>query len=126
MTSPSAVQASYHYQNESNWSRSEKALARKAFDAALNRELHEVIQEAKRMASQIKQSSDVWDLEHYLTERRKEINRKYEFRSSRLTQVLGALLRESRLEEEELRGLPQDKLESIRSYAKFLAESDAA
>jgi Photoprotection regulator fluorescence recovery protein len=68
----------------------------------------------------------VWDLEHYLTERRKEINRKYEFRSSRLTHVLGTLLRESRLGEEELRGLPQDKLESIRSYAKFLAESDAA
>ena len=126
MTSPSAVQASYPYQNEPNWSRSEKALARKAFDAALSRKLHEVIREAKRMASQIKQSSDVWDLEHYLTERRKEINRKYEFRSSRLKQVLGALLRESRLGEEGLRGLPQDKLESIRSYAKFLAESDAA
>jgi hypothetical protein len=125
MTSPSAVQASYPYRNEPNWSRSEKALARKAFDAALNRELHEVIQEAKRMASQIKQSSDVWDLENYLTERRKEINRKFEFRSSRLTHGLGTLLRESRLGEEELRGLQQDKLESIRSYAKFLAESDA-
>src|SRR5882757_1947618 len=116
MTSPSAVQASYPYRNKPNWSRSEKALARKAFDAALNRELHEVIQEAKRMASQIKQSSDVWDLEHCLTECRKESNRKYEFRSSRITHVLGALLRESRLGEEELRGLPQDKLESIRSY----------
>jgi hypothetical protein len=34
------------------------------------RELHEVIQEAKKMASQIQQSSDLWDLEHYLTERR--------------------------------------------------------
>jgi hypothetical protein len=31
-----------------------------AFDAALGRELHEVIQEAKRMASQIQQSSDLW------------------------------------------------------------------
>jgi hypothetical protein len=57
MTSPSAVQATYPYQNEPNWSRSEKALARKASDAALNRDLHEVTQEAKRMASQIKQSS---------------------------------------------------------------------
>jgi len=31
-----------------------------SFDAALGRELHEVIQEAKKMASQIQQSSDLW------------------------------------------------------------------
>ena len=85
MTSPSATQDSYPYQNEPIWSRSEKVIARTAFDAALGRELHEVIQEAKKMASQIKQSSDLWDLEHYLTQRRKEIDRKYEysFRDSR-------------------------------------------
>jgi Photoprotection regulator fluorescence recovery protein len=85
MTSPSAIQDSYPYQNEPIWSRSEKTIARKAFDAALGRELHEVIQEAKKMASQIQQSSDLWDLEHYLTQRRKEIDRKYDFRGSRLT-----------------------------------------
>jgi hypothetical protein len=51
------------------WSRSEKAIARKAFDAALKRRLHEVIQDAKQMASRIRQSSDLWDLEHYLTYR---------------------------------------------------------
>ena len=111
----------YPYQNEPIWSRSEKAIARKAFDAALGRELHEVIQEAKKMASQIKQSSDLWDLEHYLTERRKEIDRKYDYRYSQLTHVLGRLLYENRLSEEELRGLPEDKLKSIRSFAKFLS-----
>ena len=65
MTSPSAAQDSYPYQNEPTWSRSEKAIARKACDAALGRDLHEVIQEAKKMASQIQQPSDLWDLEHY-------------------------------------------------------------
>jgi hypothetical protein len=58
MTSPSATQDSYPYQNEPIWSRSEKIIARTAFDAVLGRELHEVIQEAKKMASQIQQSSD--------------------------------------------------------------------
>jgi hypothetical protein len=91
MTSPSATQDSYPDQNEPIWSRSEKAIARTAFDAALGRELHEVIQEAKRMASQIQQSSDLWDLEHYLTQRRKEIDRKYDHRKSKLTQVLGII-----------------------------------
>ena len=125
MTSPSAMQDNYPYQNEPIWSRSEKTIARKAFDAALGRELHEVIQEAKKMASHIQQSSDLWDLESYLTQRRKEIDRKYDYRYSRLTQVFGRLLHESRLSEEELRGLREDKLKPIRSFAKFLAE-DAA
>ena len=126
MTSTSATQDIYPYQNEPIWSRSEKAIARTAFDAALGRELHELIQEAKKMASQIKQSSDLWDLEHYLTERRKEIDRKYDYRYSQLTHVFGKLLHESRLSEEELRGLGEDKLKLIRSFAKFLAEVDAA
>src|SRR5579864_2138936 len=126
MTNPSATQDSYPYQNEPIWSRSEKAIARKAFDTALGRELHEVIQEAKRMASRIQQSSDLWDLESYLTQRRKEVDRKYDYRYSRLTLVFGKLLHEGRLREEELRGFGEDKLEAIRSCAKFLARMDAA
>jgi hypothetical protein len=122
MTSPSAIQDSYPHQNEPIWSKSEKIVARKAFDAALGRELHEVIQKAQKMASQIQQSSDLWDLEHYLTQRRKEIDRKYDYRYSQLTHVFGKLLYENRLREEELRGLREDKLNLIRSVAQFLAK----
>src|SRR5579864_5359752 len=122
MTSPTATQNRYPYQNEPIWSRSEKAIARKAFDAALGRELHEVIQEAKKMASQIKEPSDLWDLEHYLNERRKDIDRKYDSRGSRLKDVLGRLLYENRLGEEDLRGLREEKIKSIRSFAQFLRD----
>ncbi len=125
LSSP-AIQNGHANRRDLTWSRSEKAIARKAFDAALKRELHEVMQEAKQMASRIRQSSDLWDLEHYLTQRRREIDRKYDYRYSQLTLVFGKLLRESRLGEEQLRGLRQDKLESIRSYARFLAKMDAA
>ena len=116
---------SYPDQNEPIWSRSEKTIARNAFDAALARELHEVIQEAKRMAKQIQKSSDLWELEHHLTQRRKEIDRKYDFRSSRLTDVLWRLLSENRLSEEDLHGLSEEKMKSIRSFAQFL-RNDAA
>ena len=126
MTSPSATQDSYPYQNEPIWSRSEKAIARTAFDAALKRELQEVIQETKQMANQINEPADLWDLEHYLTQRRKEIDRKYEYKYSQLTHVFGRLLHEQRLCEEELRGLREDKLKSIRSFARFLSEDAAA
>ncbi len=125
MTSPSATQDSYLYQNDPIWSRAEKAIARKAFDAALGQELHEVIREAKRMANQIQKSSDLWDLEHYLTQRRKEIDRKYDFRGSRLIDVLGRLLYENRLGEEDLRGLREEKMKSIRSFARFLRDGAA-
>ena len=69
--SRTASQNDYPSRYDLRWSKSETAIARKAFDAALEREIHEVIQEAKRMATQIKQSSDLCDLEHHLTERRK-------------------------------------------------------
>ena len=78
------------------------------------------------MAGQIQQPSDLWDLESYLTQRRKEIDRKYDYRYSRLTHVFGKLLHEGRLREEELRGLREDKLEAIHSCAKFPARMDAA
>ena len=125
MTSLSGTQDRYPNQNEPIWSRSEKTIARKAFDAALGRELHEVIQAAKKMASQVQKASDLWDLEHYLIERRKEIDRKYDSRGSRLKDVLGRLLYENRLREEDLRGLREEKMKSIRSFAQFLRD-DAA
>jgi len=84
------------------------------------------MRKTKQMANQIKEPADVWELEHYLTERRKEIDRKYDYRYSQLTQVFGRLLYEKRLGEEELGGLREDKLNSIRSFAKFLAEDTAA
>jgi hypothetical protein len=113
------------YHSRPIWSRSEKSIARTAFDAALGRELHEVIQETQQMATEIQRSSDLWELEEYLTRRRKDIDRKYEYHYSRLTDVLGRLLYENRLSEEELRGLREDKMESIVFFARFLKNSAA-
>jgi len=124
MRSLSATPNKYPYQNEPSWSRSEKAIARKVFDAALKRELQEVMQEAKQKANQMKEPGDLW-LERYLTQRRKDIDRKYDFRLSRLTPMLGTLLRERRITETELRGLGEDRVKAIRSLANVLT-ADAA
>ena len=126
MISPSTSQDTYPWQNEPMWSKSEKAIARRAFDAALSRELVEVIRKTKQMANEIQQSSNLWDLERYLTERRKEIDRKYDYRYSQLTQVFGRLLHERRLKEEELGGLREDKMKLIHSFAEFLARDAVA
>jgi hypothetical protein len=77
------------------------------------------------MASQINEPDDLWELERYLTERRKDMNHKYDFRGSRLKDVLGRLLYENRLGENDLRGLREDKMKSIRSFAQFLRDGAA-
>ena len=111
------------YPNEPEWSRPEKAIARKVFDAALNRELQEVMRETKHMASEIKDPAGMWALENYLTRRRKEIDSKYDFRPSRLTGVFGKLLYERRVTEDELLALSEKKLRVIRTCAEVLAEN---
>jgi hypothetical protein len=126
MSNPSATPDSYPQRSEPTWSKSERAIARTAFDAALKRELQEVIQEAKKRASQIEEPSALWELEHYLTECRKKIDHKYDHRHSHLTRVFGRLLYENRLRVEDLRGLQEDKLTLLRSQAKVFGELDAA
>lgn len=103
------------------WSQAEKQVARKAFDFALKRELEAVMVEVKKRAEKIKQPSDLWNLEYHLTERRKRIDRQFDYRYSVLIQVFGELLHRSRLAENDLHGLSEDKLDAIRRYAAFLA-----
>jgi hypothetical protein len=54
-------------------SAAEKAIARKAFDAALQRELDAVIREAKERAACIALPADLWELERWLTQCREDI-----------------------------------------------------
>src|SRR5271157_2397821 len=101
------------------WSPSEKAVARKAFDAALEREFRAVTAEAKRLAAKIEQPDDLWELERYLAAKRKEIDETFDYRYSVLPLVLGVLIRRGRLGEQELHGLSVDKLARIRRFASY-------
>jgi Photoprotection regulator fluorescence recovery protein len=75
------------------WSAAEKKIARRVFDQALQRELDEVIQEVKQMPLDIKEPSDVWKMEEYLTKRRRAIDSDYDYRDSQLPLVFGVLVR---------------------------------
>ena len=112
MINPSATPDRYPYQNEPIWSKSEKTIARKALDVALRRELHEVVQEAKRRCSQVDAPAELWELARYLTQHRKEIDAKYDYRASRLTHLFGKRLQENQLSEERYRR--NDTLATIR------------
>ena len=99
------------------WSPKEKAIARRAFDRVLRQELDAALHTTKRMAAQIRQASELWELEHHLTQLRKEIDRKYEYKYSTLVFLFADLIREGKLNAEELRGLAEDKLHCIRQHA---------
>ena len=111
----------YSTMREMHWSPKERAIARRAFDLALHRELGATVQEAKQMAEQIKEPDQLWELERHLTQRRKEINAKYEYKYSVLLLVLGDLVREGRISLEELQGLAEDKLRCVRDHPRHSA-----
>lgn len=110
---------SYDSMRNLKWSGAEKAIARKAFEHALQQDLEAVIRQAKEMAEKIEQPSDLWDLEHYLTQRRTEIDREYDYRYSVLLVVFAGLIRKGRLREEDLHGLSEEKLGDIRQMAQI-------
>jgi hypothetical protein len=118
-TSPGPGAISYEAMRVLNWSPEEKAIARKAFDRALQRELEAVVVEAKNRAAKIQQPADLWELERYLTERRIQIDRQYEYKYSVLILVFGNLIQQGRLSEQDLAGLSQDKLDAIRRYLEL-------
>jgi hypothetical protein len=98
---------------ELKWSHA-KTVARRAFDLALGKELEALLQEAKGRAARIEEPSELWDLESWLRERRREIERRYDYRYSVLPLVFAKLLRDGRLTEDDLHGLGQEKLDLIR------------
>ena len=70
------------------------------------------------MAERIKGSDGLWELERHLTQRRKEINNKYEFKYSMVLLPLADLVREGRISLDELHGLSEDKLRCVRDHAQ--------
>ena len=114
---PFADQDFYSKMRNLKWSSTEKAIARRSFDRALHQELEAAIQSTKEMAAKIRQASELWELEHHLTQLRKEIDSKYEYKYSTLVLFFADLVREGTLDSEDLRGLSEDKLRYIRQHA---------
>lgn len=113
--------SSVHYTSlrDVKWSHSEKAIARKAFERALQRKFSAVIAQVKQKAARIEQPSQLWELEEFLVESRKEIDREYDYRYSVLIAVFGNLIREGQLAETDLAGLSEEKLSMIRRYVNI-------
>jgi hypothetical protein len=102
-----------------NWTPSEKKIARRAYEAALDVALAKILTEFKAKAAQVATPSEMWDLEEYLRRQRKHIDTKFDYRYSQLVLVFAVLIHEGYLDEGSLAGLSEEKLEAIRRVLRF-------
>lgn len=103
---------------DSIWTNSEKKLARKVFDAAVERELSQLVEEFKRKAAATSDVETLWEVRDWMNRRQREIDSEFDFRYSQLIFVFARLVRTRKIEIAELNGLSEQKLAEIQ----FIAE----
>jgi hypothetical protein len=108
-----------------NWSSAEKKIARTAFDAALERERATVRREVEGMLQSSPDSAEIWHVRDYLNEKAREIDAKYDYRYSVLTDVFAQLVAQGWLTIGELAGLHSEKLRLIEQASAYWAKRDA-
>ena len=108
--------------NQSSWSKKEKGIARHLFKRAYERESNELIKKVKDLTKTIKTSEDLWDLHDFLKEKRKEIDKKYDYSSTNFLFLFGRLLDEEWIRLDDFEGLSDDKIDKIKDFAKLLNE----
>jgi hypothetical protein len=99
------------------WKDSEKKIARRVFEAALQSELAEIVATFKARAAAATKPEDLWEIRSYLADAQRAIESKYDYRYSQLGFVFGRLLREKRITEQDLSGLAEEKLAVIERVA---------
>ena len=99
--------------NHLRWSKTEKQIAKKAFEKAYGREYAELAKEIRSKAEKITEPSDIWRLQDLLNKRVKEIGNKYDYRDSVLIWVFARLIKDGWLNFDDLRGLNQEKIDRI-------------
>jgi hypothetical protein len=105
--------------NDIKWSKTEKIVARRAFEAAYQKECAAITAKLKEMIATASEPADLWRIHDYLTKQRKQTDQKYDFRYSVLILVFAVLLKEGWLNEADLQGLQEDKIEKIEYLANM-------
>ena len=105
--------------NDFKWSKTEKKIARIAFDKAYQRECSNLIEKIRTKAREITEPDNIWRFHDSLTEKRDEIDEKYDYRYSVLVLVFARLINDGWLEFYDLKGLAENKIDRIESLINF-------
>ena len=104
------------------WSTSEKKIARRAYNAAFERQCSSIAAETNRMLKRMSNPAEIWGIEEYLSERRRDVARVYHYSYSDLDIVLSRLMGDGWLTEADLDGLQSDKIADIKRGAENFRE----
>ncbi len=104
-----------------SWSPAEKAVARRAYDEALEVVRAGIMAEVKRRAAAAETMKEIWALEGYLQDARRQIDLMFDYRYSQLILVFAGLINNGYIDEARLDGLAEDKREAIRGMIRFRA-----
>ena len=105
--------------NDIKWSKSEKSIARAAFDRAYQKECDQIIRSLKQKAHKLSGPKEIWKIHDYLSKKRKEMDEKYDYRYSVLILGFSILLKQQWLEIDDLEGLSADKIDQIKRLANI-------
>jgi hypothetical protein len=101
------------------WSGSEKKIARRAYEAARQTVLAGTLAEFKAKAAAATTIDDMWSIVDALRRRRRELEELLDYRYSQLPFVFARLIVEGHLDERQLAGLSEDKLEEVRRDVSY-------
>lgn len=104
-------------EDEYIWSKTEKQIARRAFDSAYKREMDDIQKEISQRINSYKKPKDLWTLHDFLTLKRDEIDEKYDYRYSVLIMVFTRLLNDGYLRYDDLVGLSEAKIQAIQKLS---------
>jgi hypothetical protein len=108
------------------WSTAEKKIARRAFDAALEKALAAAIADFKARAAAVSTPLEMWAIGDDLHRQRREIDRMFDYRYSQLTWVFAELIHKGFVGEAALAGLAEPKRAGIHHMLSFLRRRDGA
>lgn len=111
---------------EMKWSKTEKEVARRAFEGAYRKECRAIAAKIKEMATAASEPEDLWRIYDVLTKQRRQMDEKYDYRYSVLLFVFARLLKEGWIMETDLQELADDKIEAIRYLAGYGESGTAA
>ena len=107
------------------WSQSEKKIARRAYEAALDTAVAGIMTEFKAKAAAAATPSDMWAVEDYLRRRRREVEELFDYRYSQLLFVFARLVSDGHLDQAQLAGLSEEKLAIIRRMLSLSASESS-
>lgn len=102
-----------------DWSNAEKKIARHAYEVARQAVLARTLAEFKAKAAAATTIDDMWSIVGASRELRRDLEALLDYRYSQLPMVFARLIVEGYLEERQLAGLSEDKLEEIRRDVSF-------